>query len=151
MSQHSAQLHERTPSRLAALAALVLLVCIVTGCGSKQLKTAVVRGNVTYQGKAVSKGTIMFMPASGPTASGELQADGSYALTTYQSGDGAVPGDYTVVIMSIGERSGLPEDRNPLAPALVPDRFTSVATSPLRAEVKDEENTIHFNLDDHRK
>ena len=92
------------------------------------------------------------MHASGPTASGAIQRDGSYTLTTFRSGDGAVPGSYTVVIVAIADMSGrLPEDRNPLPPPIVPDQYTSVATSPLRAEVKDQENIIDFHLEGGKK
>ena len=127
---------------------LFTLVFFLPGCGSDRFKTATVRGKVTYKGKPVPNGTINFMPASGPSASGEIQRDGSYTLTTYRSGDGAAPGSYTVVIVAMADMSGkLPENRNPLPPSIVPDKYTNVATSPLRAGVKDQENIIDFNLE----
>jgi hypothetical protein len=45
----------------------------------------------------------------------------------------------------------LPEERNPLPPPIVPDKYTSQATSDLKAEVKDEDNTIDFELKDPKK
>jgi hypothetical protein len=71
---------------------------------------------------------------------------------TYRRGDGAVPGPYTVVIVAMEDMSGrLPEERNPLPPSIVPDKYTSVVTSPLRAEVKDQENIIDFHLESGKK
>jgi hypothetical protein len=78
--------------------------------------------------------------------------DGSYTLTTYRKGDGAVPGRHTVVIVAMQDMSDrLPEQRNPLPPPIVPVRYTSLATSDLRAEVKDEENMVNFSLRDEKK
>ncbi len=135
-----------------ALVVLALAVLSLAGCGSNQLKTAVVRGTVSYNGKPVPNGTISFIPKAGPSATGEIQPDGSYTLTTYRQGDGAVLGQHTVVIVAMQDMSNrLPEQRNPLPPPIIPEKYTSVATSDLRAEVKDEENTINFPLIDEKK
>jgi hypothetical protein len=139
----------KTVRRVAVVAAAALLL---GGCGGDRLKTAVVRGKVTCNGKAVPNGTISFVPAAGPTATGEIQSDGSYTLTTYRKGDGAVLGEHTVVIVAMEDTSGrLPEARNPLPPPIVPEKYTSLATTDLRREVKDEENTFNFDLQDEKK
>ena len=129
-------------------AAAVLAAAALTGCGDSRQKTAVVRGKVTYKGKPVPHGSVTFMPTgSSPAATGEIQSDGKYTLTTYSSGDGAVLGSHKVMIVSIQDTSAkLPEERNPLPPPLVPDKYTNPATTPLTAEVKDQENTIDFEL-----
>jgi hypothetical protein len=135
-----------------ALVGFAGAVLALAGCGSDRLKTAVVRGTVTYRGKPVPNGTISFIPASGPSAAGEIQPDGSYTLTTYRKGDGAVLGRHTVVIVAMQDMSNrLPEQRNPLPPPIVPEQYTHQATSDLRAEVKDEENTINFSLREEKK
>ena len=127
-------------------------VLALAGCGSNQLKTAVVRGTVTYKGKPVPNGTISFVPTSGPSATGEIQPDGSYVLTTYRKGDGAVLGPHTVVIVAMQDMSDrLPEARQPLPPAIIPLKYTSLATSDLRAEVHDRENTLDFSLQEDAK
>lgn len=124
---------------------LAVTLCFVGGCGNDGPRTATVKGTVIYKGKAVPRGTVMFMPAAGAAATAELGADGTYTLS-------AVLGKHKVVIVAIADRSGaLPEDRNPLAPALIPDKYTAAATTPLEAEVKDEVNTIDFHLDGERK
>jgi hypothetical protein len=47
-------------------------------------------------------------------------------------------------IQNMGSR--LPEDRTPLPPPLVPDKYTSPATSDLEADVQAKENTLDFKL-----
>jgi hypothetical protein len=127
-------------------------VASLAGCGGEKKKTNIVRGKVTFNGKEVPNGTITFFPESGPTASGEIQPDGSYTLTTYKSGDGAIEGPYKVVIVAQQDQSSrLPEDRNPLPPTIVPDKYTSIATTDLRAEVKAGENTFDFHLEKEKK
>jgi hypothetical protein len=107
---------------------------------------------VTYKGKPVPNGTITFVPASGHHATGEIGPDGSYVLTTFRPGDGAVPGAYKVFIVAMQDMAGrLPEDRTPLPPPIVPNKYTSIATTDLTADVKDQENTINFVLNDERK
>jgi hypothetical protein len=140
--------------RFAQTGTVVLAAVLLAqaGCGGGGPRTAVVRGKVTYQGKAVPNGTVMFVPKSGPSATGEIQSDGSYTLTTTRSGDGAVPGTHQVVISAVqnqGDR--LPEDRSPWPAPIVPSKYSSVATTDLKAEVKDQENEINFDLQDGKK
>jgi hypothetical protein len=135
-----------------ARVALAIAAVVVAGCGGNDKKTAVVRGTVTYNGKAVPNGTISFIPADGRSATGEIEPDGSYTLTTYRKGDGAILGQHKVVIVAMEKTSNrLPEARNPLPPSIIPLKYTSLATSDLRADVKDQENTIDFKLEDDKK
>ena len=124
------------------LAAAILLV----GCSSGRLKTAPVQGTITYNGKPVPQGSIMFQPVDGPAATANIN-NGSYSLKTYRDGDGAVLGKHKVTIVSLEDQSGrLPEDRNPLPPPIVPLKYSFPDKSGLTAEVKDERNTIDFTL-----
>jgi hypothetical protein len=135
-----------------ARVALAIAAVVVAGCGGNDKKTAVVRGTVTYNGMAVPNGTISFIPADGRSATGEIEPDGSYTLTTYRKGDGAILGQHKVVIVAMENMSNrLPEARNPLPPSIIPVKYTSLATSDLRADVKDQENTIDFKLEDDKK
>lgn len=128
---------------------VLLIPCLVGGCGPKYPKTAIVRGKVTYKGKPVPNGTVNFIPAAGKDASGEIKPDGTYTLTSFRPGDGAIPGAYSVVIVAMQDMaSRLPEERSPLPPPIVPVKYTSLATSDLKAQVEDQENTINFDLKD---
>jgi hypothetical protein len=70
------------------------------GCGGRA-KPVKVEGIVTLDGKPLSGATVTFMPIgeNGRTASGRTDTDGSFRLTTYRSDDGAVPGEYKVLVV----------------------------------------------------
>jgi hypothetical protein len=126
---------------------VALLLLPLIGCGERHAGTAIVRGKVTLNGKPVPNGTVNFIPEMGPSATGEIQPDGSYTLTTYKPGDGAVLGKHKVVIVAMADNAGmLPESRTPLPPPIVPIKYTSLATTDLTAQVEDKENTINFDL-----
>lgn len=129
-----------------------LLVCLLFGCGVAGPKTAIVKGTVTFKGKPVPNGTVTFVPASGHHATGEIRPDGSYTLTSFRPGDGAVPGTYKVIVVAMQDMTGrLPEDRTPLPPPIVPNKYTSIATTDLTVEVKEGENQIDLPLRDDGK
>jgi len=127
---------------------------LTIGCGGSGAGLAVVKGKVTYKGKPVPNGTINFLPTDGnkPSATGEIQPDGSYSLKTFvtnRPGEGAVIGQHKVVIVAMVDMaSRLPEERIPLPPPIVPVKYTSPATSDLTANVEDKENVIDFDLKD---
>ena len=86
-------------SGLAPAGSVVL--CLVTGCGGGADLPVPVRGTVTLDGQAVEAAAISFIPESGTArpASGETRADGTYEITTRNSGDGAMRGDYRVIVV----------------------------------------------------
>lgn len=132
--------------RLTAFAAVVVLL----GCGGGgKYKLAPVKGSVTYKGKPVPNGTVSFIPeGGGPTATGELQKDGTFVLKTEKS-NGAVLGSHTVVIAAMQDMGEtLPEARNPLPPPIVPEKYTNPATTDLKAKVEDKDNVFTFDLKD---
>lgn len=124
---------------------LALLFCAV-GCGGSDL--AKVTGTVMYKGAPVSSGTITFAAADKPAAYGELQPDGSYELMTEKPGDGATPGAYQVMVVAMQDQKDLlPEERSALPAPMVPTIYTSLATTPLTAEVESGDNEINFVLE----
>ena len=126
----------------------------VPACNSDRVRTFPVRGKILFKSKPVPNGTVMFTPVNGngPTATGELNSDGTYTLTTYKPDDGAPAGQYKVVVMALEDTSNkLPEDRNPTPPPIVPDKYTSLATTDLTAEVHEGENVCDFTLADTKK
>src|SRR4051794_18550874 len=77
----------------ATLALFLLAAC--AGCGAKGAGTLPnlipVKGKVTFKGQPLTKGTVHFEPDDyGGPAAGQLQADGSFVLTTAKEGDGVV-------------------------------------------------------------
>jgi hypothetical protein len=133
-------------ARLASGLALGWTV-LLSGCGGSAYRTVPVEGTVTYQGKPVTSGTITFVPEKpGPAASGTIRPDGIYVLST-DGAPGAVPGRYTVMIISLGNTAGvLPEQRNPLPPLHLPEKYSNNRRSGLTAEVLHQDNVINFAL-----
>ena len=78
------------------------------GCGGgSDLPLAEVRGVVTYKGKPLEKGDVVFAPQEGtpgPQATGEIASDGSYRLMTNDD-YGAAIGTHKVTVASRAEQS----------------------------------------------
>jgi hypothetical protein len=131
---------------------VALLAVVLTGCGGKG--TSPVQGVVTLEGTPVAGATVLFMPVGqdeGRPASGFTQSDGTFRLTTYRPNDGALSGQYRVLIQkteaakdrgaaerSVMERAkdkreGESMQRN-RKPAL-PEAYAKFDTTPLRCTV----------------
>jgi hypothetical protein len=142
--------------RLVPLVLAALLVALVLpGCGSKPVP---VTGEILWEdGKPVTSANVVFVPRdeSGKRATGYTKEDGSFELTTSRPGDGAVPGDYTVLVtkgaMAIEEPQGddkadprkmmlkFKEKQKQLAQAagpVIPLVYAKQEASPLRAKVE---------------
>lgn len=121
---------------LAASLALPL-----AGCGDSGPALYPVKGTVTFNGKPLNTGSVMFVPQSkGPAAYGPIAEDGTYNLTTDDK-DGALPGKHRVMINAVKD-NGVSAAHSYLIPA----KFGSDASG-LDAEVTEQdENTIDFAL-----
>jgi hypothetical protein len=83
-------------------ALLGLFLCPVllatAGCGNQNLSK--VEGVVTLDGAPLSGATVSFMPVGqGRAASGLTDGDGYFQLTTFRTDDGALAGDYRVIVV----------------------------------------------------
>ena len=82
---------------------LPVVVSFIAGCGGgNPLDTIPVGGRVTMDGKPLTTGEVRYLPKdaqNGRVASGAIQPDGSFALTTLKAEDGALRGDYRVVVV----------------------------------------------------
>ncbi len=135
-----------------------LLVSSLLGCGPTS-KTVPIRGQVTYQGKPLSQGTIMYVPrdrAAGRQARGEIKSDGSFELTTFQPGDGALIGDYDIAIVSLKAHPGEPSREEIEAMggiiqrgSAIPERYGDPSSSGLSDSVdRDHAGIKNFELSD---
>ena len=143
-----------------------LLAMLLTGCGGGP-RLGKVSGRVTFNGKPVPTGTIMFYPDAGPAAVGAIGPDGAYSLTTIKQGDGAVVGSHRVSIQattvgpgsladpkSFEEEMDLAQRKDPKAKVLVPgkvewivpEKYSRPETTDLTATVQPGANTIDFVL-----
>ncbi len=93
-------MQRRSSFSLAVLAAALLLAG--PGCGSGKPKLYKVSGKVTLDGQPLSGAVVQFVPADPASgleiARGTTSSDGVYNLTTYNTNDGAMEGDYKVLI-----------------------------------------------------
>lgn len=133
-----------------------LLTIVSCGCGSDAPKTVPVTGKVTYNGQPVTSGTIMLVPQdSGYGATGQIQKDGTFELTSFKPGDGAAPGNYSVTVQVFPEMGagapavGLPgaefgEGKKPP----IPMHYMDPATTTLRAIINDGETELDLKLED---
>ena len=162
-------------SALRGTLILLPLLVLVVGCpsgGGGQLPTFSVTGKVTQNGSPVPGASITFSPVdnSKPAAWGRSDAQGMYTLSTYGSGDGAVAGDYKVMVSksapgSTGSNevahdptgqnvpSGPPSHNSAGGGAggaaggsLLPEKYASAATTPLHKTVEKSENVLDLEL-----
>jgi len=133
------------------LLALAALATIAGGC-KRNPRVVPVSGVVYYNDNPLPYGTIMFQPDKGQPASGEIQPDGTFKLSSYGPDDGAVPGQHSVSVSCYAGQRPAPEKAEQqgdgsLGKLLIPLRYTRLASSGLMAEIKDEPNqTIEFRL-----
>jgi hypothetical protein len=138
-----------------AFAAWLWLVGLVAGGCSGPADTRPKRvpleATVLFKGAAVEGATVILAPAggTGPASTGLSGPDGRVVFGTFASGDGVVPGSYTVAISKTEERGGgaVVDSNDPsYDPSkagsavakvidLLPPRYKSGATSNLVAEV----------------
>lgn len=113
------------------------------GCGEHLPGAAPVAGVVTLDGKPVTSGTVIFSPAKGLPAHGELDSQGRFVLSTYQEGDGAIIGEHRIAVVAVTEDDDSQHfERPPTKPvrSLLPERYASKTTSGLSFEVKQGEH-----------
>ena len=83
---------------------LCLLVCLcifAVGCGNPhELEVAPVQGTITYEGKPVTQGFVVFVPQKGKRATSPIDSTGHFSLSTYAENDGAIVGSHKVGIVA---------------------------------------------------
>lgn len=127
-----------------------LLAVAAAGCGSKPKlpPLAEVSGTVTLDGKPLPRGMVQFVPDeskgnAGPPATGYLDADGRFTLST-AGVRGAVLGFHRI---GIDARQEVDLSQTSWAPSLIPEQYNNPATSGLTAEVKaGQRNVVELKL-----
>lgn len=98
-----------SPRYLSGLSLVVLLALV--GCSESNPSTGAVSGTLQWEdGKPVSGANIRFVPAAagGREASAYTGKDGEFILSSFRPGDGAIPGEYTVVITKMANTGDEP-------------------------------------------
>jgi hypothetical protein len=120
------------------------------GCG-RGIATAPVEGKVLFQGRPLKFGSVIFQPEAGPPATGNIQPDGTFRLSTFRDGDGAVLGKHQVRITCFesqrpGAQQAVAQQELATGQALIPEKYASFATSELSVEVKAKNEPLVFDL-----
>jgi hypothetical protein len=126
----------RTGSHHLFSLTIALAWATFSGCGGGdegRVPTVRVSGTLTVDGKPVNKGTVHFVPAAGPSATGIVQ-DGKFTLTTYTDGDGGIPGKNLVSVEVVEEVPT--KDGDTTAKSLIPVKFMNPDTSGIQFELR---------------
>jgi hypothetical protein len=120
------------------LAALILVP--FWGCGldagPQAGMTVPVKGKVTYKGQPLAQGEVVFEPDGGREAHGSIQPDGTFELSTFKQGDGAVPG-----VHRVGVSGSLKGGKDP-----VPLKYRSPSSSKTEVEVAEGKTEYAIDL-----
>jgi hypothetical protein len=110
------------------------------GCGDGRPKRVPVSGRVLIDGQPLSVGTVQVVPHGNRPASGVLDKDGHFVLTTFEKDDGCVLGRHRVAVIA----------HKNLGPTALqwfaPKKYMSIATSGLKIEVNGPRNNLEIHL-----
>jgi len=153
------------------LVACLVTVVALTSC-SRRIRgnhpaTAAASARVSYQGNPVEGATVTLHPtaAKGVGAAGITDASGTAQLITFEPGDGAIPGTYSVsVTQFVGQgtpqvtnmqeyaemmKKMKPGQQSPQARNLLPAKYADPANSGLTANIQESQrNELAFDLTD---
>jgi hypothetical protein len=127
----------------------LLAAIVAAGCArSDHPKTYPVTGKVTYRGQPITSGMVMLTPVDGGhAATGNLNRDGTFRLTTFEKHDGAVPGKYHVTVQAFpADGAGLPGAEFAGKAPPLPPKYASAESSGLSAEINAGENQLELAL-----
>lgn len=150
--------------RVVQWAGLIAVVAMLAGCGggAGRPKLVPVSGSVKFNGAPVPNAAITFLPEGSAPRNpfGTTDSEGKFQLTSYDDNDGAVPGDYLVIIVPGAAADGKkPEERTAqdlinLGPGkaipnqvVFPEKYGDKKTSGLkRSVVPGDTNVFNFDL-----
>jgi hypothetical protein len=132
----------------AALLGAAVVGLALTGCGrapGNRTPLHKAAGKISFDGQAPAGALIVLHPAGGspkeslkPTA--QVQPDGTFRLSTYETGDGAPAGDYVV---TVSWRRAVQTDEGYLpGPNVLPPKYASPATSDVVVRVREGDNDL---------
>lgn len=127
---------------------LLALVTSLPGCGNNS-GTVPVSGKVLFpDGSPLDHGIIEMRHRSLPhVARGEVDKNGKFRVSTFQPGDGAMPGEYQVAVTQLIIAEDLRFEDHQHGKRLDP-RFSRVETSNLSVTIRgDEENDLVIEVD----
>ena len=120
--------------------ATAAMLAVTAGCGDGRPDRVPVSGQVLIDGKPLGVGFIRLIPENARAAWARIGADGRFTLSTFEEGDGAVPGAHPVVVRA-GEA---------LSPTQVkwhaPKKYANVQTSRLTVTITGPTDSLVIEL-----
>lgn len=133
-------------ARWAIIAGCLFVSCFV-GCAKSGPEMVPIHGDISYNGATlqnVTQGIVRYTPKEGGTAAreatGRIQPDGTFVLTTFNAGDGVVAGEYLITVTANSgpmlTREQAESGAKHAAPkSIVPEKYRSAVTSGLTDSV----------------
>ena len=128
--------------RVLFVAMLAAFGLSLSGCGPKYPETFPVAGTVTLDGKPVAGAAVVFTPEEGQQATGTTDDSGRFELSTFQLGDGALPGTHRV---TVAKTTTDPDDEVKLI-FIIPQKYGNLQTSDLTCDVQAEMGPVQYDL-----
>lgn len=138
-----------------SLLVLLALLAGAVGCGgTDRADTAPASGVVLQNGNPLAQASVTLVPKEGGrSANGLTDENGRFVLTTYEPGDGAVPGEHQVAIIvaDADVPEVIPDDYDYAtagqSSVSIPPKYSDPNDSGLTATIKaGEENELKFEL-----
>jgi len=129
-------------------AVALILTALLAGCAGGG--PFPVEGTVVWEdgspAKELALSSVVFdLPEKQTSARGVVQADGTFRLSTNKPNDGALAGQYKVLLIE-GARKTLPGDASQLAPGHLDSMYSDPATTDLTATVEPRKNVIKLTV-----
>ena len=134
------------------LGCMAIASAMFLGC-SDRLRTHPASGKVEFtSGGVVHVGTVELKSrVHGVHARGSIGADGSFVLSTYDEGDGAVEGAHDCVVVQFVMTEDI-AGHKPSTIGVIDRRYASYATSGLQVDISpDKNNEVLIKVDGYRK
>ncbi len=138
------------PRTALVLIAWACCLAMAPGCGPADGRPRLypASGRVTLGGKPLGGAFVLLRAATPvdtiPSPSAVTVEDGSFTLTTFETGDGAPEGDYLVAISTTPSRAepGMDPGKGKAAADVLKGKFADPKTSGLKATVRPGSNTL---------
>jgi hypothetical protein len=137
---------------LRRLIVLGLAVVPLAGCQSKgptPPATTEARGKIVLPGgQPLRSGRVKLSPTTPDTVEtfGDVGADGTFVLSPYKVGDGAVPGTYKVTVEPFQYKTATGNPVRIKDAARIPPRYLEASSTDMRAVIVSGPNTLDLRL-----
>ncbi len=155
----------RTSCWLMWPSAIIAAALVAPGCGSSPASSSTVQvwGRVTYNGKPVQHGEVVFQAVTTNRSNwgiGVISEEGKYSLTSREPNDGLGPGRFEIFIRPPSPhdkhklaRRGEEEESDDRAIAIaalypVPKRYFAPETSGMWVDIENEPTRVDIDLSD---